>query len=66
MRRIKVCSIPEIFCIVYRQKSIESKRNFRKFLLLFGELSVKESRARGLPSILVPRFNRLLKSCPIV
>ena len=26
VRRIKVCLIPEIFCIVYRQKSIVSKK----------------------------------------
>ena len=62
MRRIKVCSIPEISCIVYRQKSIVAKRNFRKFLLLFGEFSVKESRACGFPSVLIPRFNRLVQS----
>ena len=28
VHRIKVCLIPEIFCIVYRQKSIVAKRNF--------------------------------------
>ena len=66
MCRIKVCFIPELFCIVYRQKSIVAEMNFRKFLLLSGEFSVKESRARGLPSILIPRFNRLVQSCPIV
>ena len=32
----------------------------------FGEFSVKESRARGLLSIPIQEFNRLVQSCPIV
>ena len=32
----------------------------------FGKFSVKESRARGLFSILIPRFNRLVQSSPVV
>ena len=33
---------------------------------LFGEVFVKESRARGLLSILGQGFNSLVQSCPIV
>ena len=32
----------------------------------FGEFSVKESKARGLLSILIQGFNRLVQSCPVV
>ena len=70
MHRIKVCSIPEIFCIVYRQKHIVAKKATLGMFLyqdeMFGDFSVKESRARGLLSILISGFNRLVQSCPIV
>ena len=43
MHRIKVCSIPEIFCIVYRQKGIVTKKLTLGMFLYqdetFGELT---------------------------
>ena len=70
MRRIKLCSIPEIFLYCVETKEYceqnENSENFFTKMRLFGEFLVSESRARGLLSIPRQRFNRLVQSCPVV
>ena len=38
-----------IFVLFIDKRVLSTTGNFRKFLLLFGEFFMKESRARGLP-----------------
>ena len=59
-----------IFVLFIDKRVVLTKGNFSKLLYtniwLFGYFFMKQSRARGLLSIPIQGFNRLVQSCPIL